>query len=99
VENAVRYGVTKKEEGGTVTISVRKHDESVMVIIEDDGAGFSIDEKRQTVREHSGIYNVRERLRMQCGGDLIISSTPGKGTKAVIMIPLHAEDKTEIPFI
>ena len=99
VENAIRYGITKKEEGGTVTISVKKHDETVMVIIEDDGIGFNIDEKRQNAWTNSGIYNVRERLHIQCSGDLIITSTPEKGTKAVIMIPLHAEDRAEISSI
>src|SRR5574344_1085502 len=99
VENAVRYGITKKEEGGTVTISAKKHGESAMVMIEDDGVGFNLDEKRQTTWVHSGIYNIRERLRIQCSGDLIITSTPGKVTKAVIMLPLHAEDRAEISSI
>ncbi|NCB32657.1 MAG: hypothetical protein EOM64_02035 [Erysipelotrichia bacterium] len=40
VENAVRYGVTKRVEGGTVTISTRETDSSYLVTVTDDGVGY-----------------------------------------------------------
>ena len=40
VENAIKHGVTKKAEGGTVKLSTRLLDDYYYVIIEDDGIGF-----------------------------------------------------------
>ena len=38
-------------------------------------------------KTHIGIRNVRRRLQSMVGGTLTISSTPGKGTRAVVCIP------------
>lgn len=86
VENAVKHGVGKKENGGTVKISVRDFETYVEITVEDDGVGFNtdtvLDEKR-----HIGIYNVRERLKTLCGGSLAITSQIGKGTVCKITLP------------
>lgn len=87
VENAVRYGITKREEGGTVKISTRETDTAFTVTVEDNGVGFDIAEKKKDGRTHIGIANVRDRLRNICGGTLDIVSVPGTGTKAVITLP------------
>jgi signal transduction histidine kinase len=58
-----------------------------MIIIEDDGIGFDPDTIPQDGRSHIGISNVRSRLADMCHGSLTITSTPGKGTRAVITIP------------
>ena len=87
VENAVRYGVMKKEYGGTVRISSREAEENFSVTVEDDGAGFDPYAPRDDGRTHIGISNVKERLRIMCGGTLELWSSPGKGTTAVITIP------------
>ena len=56
------------------------------VAVTDDGVGFDtnapIDEKK-----HVGLRNIRGRLKAMVGGDLILESKPGAGTRAVIMIP------------
>lgn len=85
VENAVRHGVTKREEGGTVTISVSETETDVVLTVSDDGVGFVTDS--QDGRRHIGIENIRSRLTSMCGGTLTITSTPGVGTTAVITIP------------
>ena len=89
VENAVTYGVRRSESGcGTVTIRSRSFPEHVEVCVEDDGPGF-VRETLPDDKEHShiGLQNVRERLSRQCGGSLLIDSTPGKGTKMTIILP------------
>ena len=87
VENAVKYGITKRTGGGTVTISTRETEENYEVIIEDDGVGFNTDSYMEDGKTHIGIRNVRRRLQSMVGGTLTISSTPGKGTCAVVCIP------------
>ncbi len=87
VENAVRHGVTKREEGGTIWISARETEESYQVTIRDDGVGFDPVRVRGDGREHVGIENVRSRLTAQCGGTLCIASQEGVGTVAQVRIP------------
>lgn len=86
VENAIRHGIRTREEGGTVRLSTRREDGCVVVIVEDDGQGFSSVTKRQDEHRRVGIENVRERLERQCGGTLAVS-TGRNGTTAKIIIP------------
>ena len=86
VENAVRHGALRREEGGTVTLRTEETPDAYLVIVADDGLGFS-DKFEEDNQSHIGIKNVRERLGMLCGGTLTLQSTPGKGTVATIMIP------------
>ena len=96
VENAVRHGIGKKPEGGTVTIRVREHPSDYRITIRDDGIGFDANAKKLFTEEpdpdiqsrrHIGLPNTRERLRLLCQGDLKVRSRPGKGTKVTICIP------------
>ena len=87
VENAVRYGATKTEDSGTVTIRTEETENGYVITVTDDGVGFDIHEKKDDGRTHIGIENVRERLAAMCGGTLAVDSEPGSGTTAVIFIP------------
>ena len=87
VENAVRHGIAEKEEGGTVKIASEKlPDGGVRISVTDDGAGFDTGSLAAMDATHEGIANVRERLRLEVGGELTITSEPGKGTAAVVTI-------------
>ncbi|MDO4459705.1 MAG: histidine kinase [Clostridia bacterium] len=88
VENSVRHGVCKKEEGGTVTIRTEKTDSEYLISVIDDGVGFNPDESSEDNRAHIGVENVRKRIKLLCDGELIIKSVPDKGTEAVIHIPI-----------
>lgn len=94
VENAVKYGVRSREEGGTVTISTRREDGKIRVSVTDDGMGFDPLTYQNDGRTHIGIENVRSRLKQMCGGALEIESAPGKGTTATII--LEENDETSI---
>ncbi len=87
VENAVRHGITKKREGGTVTVSTRKLPGAIQIMVADDGIGFNPDVLPEDGRSHIGLDNVRKRLGAQCGGILIIETKPESGTTATITIP------------
>ncbi|MCL1941456.1 MAG: histidine kinase, partial [Synergistaceae bacterium] len=95
VENAVRHGVTKREEGGSVKISTDEGETDSVITVTDDGVGFDTGsshvvkrgEKILHERLHVGIENVRSRLYSMCGGTLSVESSPGAGTTAVITIP------------
>jgi sensor histidine kinase YesM len=88
VENAVRHGVTKREEGGTVTIRSEGRETQIVITVIDDGVGFNADGNYgQGDRLHVGIDNVRSRLASMCRGTLSIESKQGTGTTVVITIP------------
>jgi len=94
VENAVRHGVTKKENGGTVTIRTEMTEKGYIITVTDDGTGF--DSSKQMTGENAqtenesvrvGVDSVRNRLAVMCGGTLDIKSVPEAGTTAIITIP------------
>ncbi len=87
VENAVRYGVTKREAGGTIVISAEEQADAFVVTVRDDGVGYDPEMPHQDGRTHIGIQNVRGRLEAMCGGTLEIASVPDVGTTAVITLP------------
>ena len=92
VENAIKHGVTIKEEGGTVDVRTYDRDGEHVIIVSDDGVGFdtSVPPSDES-RSHVGIVNVRERLNEMMGGTLEIQSEIGKGTVATVRIPMNTD--------
>ncbi|MDD3919874.1 MAG: histidine kinase [Eubacteriales bacterium] len=85
VENSIKHGVCKKEEGGTVWISNKETAEEHIIIVRDDGTGMDVDAMLKKVGS-AGMKNVMERLR-QFGATLTYDSTLGHGTTATVTIP------------
>lgn len=86
-ENAVKYGVTKRIQGGTIWISSWETEESHVISVRDNGVGFDGNTQSENGRSHIGIKNERDRLSTMSGGTLEIESIPGEGTTATITIP------------
>jgi LytS/YehU family sensor histidine kinase len=90
VENAIKHGLMKLSNGGTIKVVCYETEESYCVTVEDDGVGFDtsvlLDE-----RKHVGIRNIRGRLKAMVNGTLEIESTVGVGTKVLINIPKGVE--------
>lgn len=88
VENAVKHGICKKPDGGTVTIISTKDDNNYLIIVKDDGIGFSL-KKYQSENQHSiGMNSVKERIEQICKGSVKFESEINKGTKVTISIPI-----------
>lgn len=87
VENAVRYGITKKDNGGTITIKSKKTDDAVIITVCDDGVGFDTNAPLFGGRSHIGLDNVRSRLAAQCGGTLTVQSKQDVGTTVTVYLP------------
>ena len=86
VENAIKHGLMRLETGGTVVIRSYETAAHFCVEVTDDGVGFDVNAPIDR-KKHVGLHNIRERLKAMVNGKLILESTPGVGTKAVIMIP------------
>ena len=88
VENAVKHGVGMKEDGGTVTIATRETETAYEILISDDGVGFDTSAPpKEDGRSHVGMENTRKRLKEMCNAEIVITSTPGEGTTAKVIIP------------
>ena len=89
VENAIKHGITKQAEGGTIKICTFEEDRTYVVEIIDDGVGFDA----EAIEMHVGLENVRSRLAMTCRGELTVKSTPGIGTRVRVEIPKKGKRK------
>ena len=83
VENAIKHGILKKIEGGTVTLTTYETDTCYVVEIKDDGIGFDISEI-DFDDGHFGLKNISYRISKTCDGDLSISSKVNVGTKITV---------------
>jgi signal transduction histidine kinase len=90
VENAIRHGVTKKEDGGNVQVKIKLDEDGLLIEVTDDGVGMT-EEVRSSLLENGasayqtrrgvGIMNIHRRLLYYTGQGLTIVSAEGLGTK------------------
>ena len=85
VENAIKHGITKKYEGGSIKVTSFEKDEKYFVIVEDDGVGFDVN--KVIGENHLGFRNAKQRLKHFVGGNIVVESEIGKGTKVTLIIP------------
>lgn len=88
VENAIKHGVTKKPEGGYVTVSTYEDNENYYISVEDDGVGFDVNAPvADDKKSHVGIENTKERFERIMGAEFKITSEIGKGTTVTVRLP------------
>jgi PAS domain S-box-containing protein len=76
--------VARHADAHGVNAFLGKQDDSLVLIVEDDGNGFCESEATDSL----GLLGMRERAQA-CGGDVQISSSPGNGTTVTMCTPLH----------
>jgi two-component system, LytTR family, sensor kinase len=92
VENAVRHGISKKQDGGRVIVRVMKLEDGIGIEIEDDGVGIVAENLVVLLSEERnnqgvGLLNIHHRLLRLYGIGLDISSEVGSGTCVRLVIP------------
>ncbi len=74
-----------------VRVSIAQAAGLVTVTVEDDGCGFDPSATRTGPRQSGlGILGMRERAAA-LGGEVEVNSTPGKGTRLTLRLPVRAE--------
>jgi len=63
VENSVKHGITPKEEGGTITVSIKRVNEMANFRVADDGIGLA--NKTDFESSNSGVGLVNSDMRLQ----------------------------------
>jgi signal transduction histidine kinase len=87
VENAVRYSVAPREQGGELRIEATRSGGALRLVVADDGPGFSPDAPPRGTGV--GLENVRERLRLAGAGHTFeLDTAPGRGTRITLVVPL-----------
>ncbi|MGM0787383.1 MAG: PAS domain-containing sensor histidine kinase [Thermodesulfobacteriota bacterium] len=83
MNNAAKHGRPE-----TIVLSLQKRGERIELEIKDDGSGFDPQSRLNSNDPMSGhgIQGMRERARV-CGGDFLIESEPGQGTKLSVSFP------------
>jgi signal transduction histidine kinase len=76
--------VCKHSNATEVEVSVRQKKGALCLSVADNGVGF--DSARLSKRNHLGLAGMKERA-MLAGGNLRISSSPGKGTRIDARLP------------
>lgn len=87
VENAINHGICNTKQGGIINIKTGETEDYYEIRVIDNGAGFYENDLYDPNRTHTGIDNVRSRLKNMCNGTLEIASIIGVGTTAIIKIP------------
>ncbi len=89
INNARLHG-----QASEIQVSLDLDEDQVHVIVEDNGGGFNPDEALDAGdgRASLGLPTLNDRIEM-LGGDFMLQSTIGEGTRAEITIPVEAEDE------
>jgi signal transduction histidine kinase len=86
--------IMKHAQATEVRVRVKRRPENVTLSIEDNGCGFTPDERRpQPSLSGFGLTGMGERARL-LGGELKVRSTAGKGTTVSFEIPLRQKHAT-----
>lgn len=90
VENSILHGLSKKEGGGWIKISLkREEDDYISIAIEDNGLGISREKQEEIISGESGrigFKNIVEKIKLLKGSSLNIESELGKGSKITIKL-------------
>jgi LytS/YehU family sensor histidine kinase len=91
VENAIRHGIDRRREGGTVEVAAFRADGTLVLRVANDGASDAAE--AEGARAPVGLANTRERLRglYGPGGDLRLEHRPDGGAVATVVLPFRQE--------
>lgn len=97
IENAIRHGISRRMEGGTVSVSVLRDDADFLFRVTDTGAGLP---SGWTLDGHAGIGLSATRARLQAlypgpGDRLTLRHGRQKGAIAEIRIPVNTQARTQ----
>jgi len=98
LENAIKYAITPRAEGGSIDLSAYREGDRLCIRIEDDGPGLPA-ENAPRRRRGVGLANARERLELIYGdrAGLVASNRDPTGCRVDIWLPLEEERARRTP--
>ena len=86
-ENAIKHGINQRVDGGTLKISSYEENDNILVVVEDNGVGFDVNETKNDGRSHIGMSNIKSRLEEMLSAQVMVESVINSGTTVTIKIP------------
>ncbi|WP_313892645.1 ATP-binding protein [Psychrobacillus sp.] len=90
VENAVQHGISKKESGGILKLSIQCDTSQVIITIEDNGVGIPLEKQKELLsnkNDRIGFTNPFKKLKLIKKASFKLESEEGIGTKITISLP------------
>jgi len=79
--------IVKHSRANSVSVDVKLSDDEVRVVVADDGVGFDAKALELNGRESGfGLASIKERMTFM-GGQLLVESKPGSGTRVTLVSP------------
>jgi two-component system sensor histidine kinase DegS len=89
--------VAKHAKATTCRVFLQRLPNTVLVTIEDDGIGFRPEEVSEPGGVRGiGLVGIRERVA-QLRGELRIESSPGRGTRLTMEVPVRSRELEAVP--
>ena len=94
VENGIRHGIERLEQGGRLEISVSRHDHMMTFCVLNDGPTLA--EAQATSGTGVGLKNIKERLLSLCGAfhNLTIGDRESGGVSVTFDVPIVGGELT-----
>jgi PAS domain S-box-containing protein len=88
------FNVLKHAQASYTKVCIRRVDEQLRIVVEDNGVGFAPDKLVASSGkiEGFGLFSIRERLNY-FGGHMEIESIPGEATRVMLSFPLQPDKK------
>lgn len=86
LQNAVKHAQATR-----ASVLLSCDEEGISLTISDNGVGFDPEQTRTTDSSGFGLFSLRERMSY-LGGNVMIESAPGAGTRATISLPMACLD-------
>jgi signal transduction histidine kinase len=83
LRNAVRHGAPR-----SVRLALARSDQRIVLTVEDDGAGFDPAAVQPVGTENGHGLDVMTRRAARLGGEQVVVSDPGRGTRITVKLPL-----------
>lgn len=82
------HNIVKHARATRATVTLSQLNDRVVLVIEDNGAGFDPDAAARTGDRRMGLVGMRERALL-VGGEFEVQSSPGKGTALFLRFPVR----------
>lgn len=94
IENAIKYAISPREDGGTLKISAKVHGDMLFLQVADNGPGLAPGERSQKTSGGVGLANTRARLQQFYGARQAFALAPNEPSGLVITmnIPFETDD-------
>lgn len=79
--------VAKHADAHDIRVRLTRSTREVVAMVADDGQGFNVEDMMRSRERGLGLFGMQERLAL-VGGQLVIDSAPGAGTRVNARVPL-----------